>query len=114
MTKRENFAVLTEVVSASADERKTELLDFIAHEVELLNRKSEKSGQTKTQKENVGIKVEIKAAMADLNKPVTVSEIMAVVPYSNQKISALLRQMVADNEVVKTTDKKKSYFALAE
>ena len=32
---------------------------------------------------------------------------------SNQRVSALLRQMIEAGEVVKTTDKKKSYFALA-
>ena len=32
---------------------------------------------------------------------------------SNQKISALLRQLIADGKVVKATDKKKSVFSLA-
>jgi hypothetical protein len=33
---------------------------------------------------------------------------------SNQRVSALLRQLVESGEVVKTIDKKKSYFAVAE
>lgn len=33
--------------------------------------------------------------------------------YSNQKISAILRKMVDSGAVVKTIDKKKSYFSLA-
>ena len=33
--------------------------------------------------------------------------------YSNQKISAILRKMVDSGAVVKTTDKKKSYFSVA-
>ena len=33
---------------------------------------------------------------------------------SNQKVSALVRQLVDSKEVVKTTDKKKSIFSLAE
>jgi hypothetical protein len=32
---------------------------------------------------------------------------------SNQKISALVRQLVLDGTVVKTTDKKKSIFSVA-
>ena len=33
--------------------------------------------------------------------------------YSNQKISAILRKMVESETVVKTVDKKKSYFSIA-
>ena len=33
--------------------------------------------------------------------------------YSNQKISAILRKMIESKTIVKTTDKKKSYFSLA-
>ena len=33
--------------------------------------------------------------------------------YSNQKISAILRKMIDNGNVVKTVDKKKSYFSLA-
>ena len=33
--------------------------------------------------------------------------------YSNQKISAILRKMVESGMVVKTVDKKKSYFSIA-
>ena len=33
--------------------------------------------------------------------------------YSNQKISAILRKMVDSGTIVKTVDKKKSYFSLA-
>ena len=33
--------------------------------------------------------------------------------YSNQKISAILRKMVESKAIVKTVDKKKSYFSIA-
>ena len=33
---------------------------------------------------------------------------------TNQKISALLKQLVESNKVVKVTDKKKSYFSVSE
>lgn len=39
------------------------------------------------------------------------SEMLA--EYSNQKISAILRKMVDSGAVVKTVDKKKSYFSIA-
>ena len=137
MTKKEYFAVLAEVVANSDMENKEgalafiahevellekqanptnkeELLAFINHEVELLEKKSAKSGQTKTQKENVGIMETISEVLADMGKPVTITELMKderLSAYSNQKVSALIRQMP---NVVKTTEKKKSYFSLVD
>lgn len=114
MTKKEYFAVLAEVVANSDMENKEGALAFIAHEVELLEKKSAKSGQTKTQKENVGIMETISEVLADMGKPVTITELMKderLSAYSNQKLSALVRQMP---NVVKTTEKKKSYFSLVD
>ena len=118
MTKKEYFAVLAEVVANSDMENKEGALAFIAHEVELLEKKSAKSGQTKTQKENAEILVKIKAELAEVGKAVTITELQAasaeMAQYSNQKLSALLKKLVESGEVVKTTEKKKSYFSLAE
>lgn len=118
MTKKEWFAVLASVVEASAMENKTEALAFINHEVELLEKKSAKSGQTKTQKENVEVMEKIKSALGEVGKAVTITELQAasaeMAEYSNQKLSALLKKLVESGEVVKTTEKKKSYFSLAE
>ena len=118
MTKKEYFAVLAEVVANSNMENKEGALAFIAHEVELLEKKSAKSGQTKTQKENAEILVKIKAELAEVGKAVTITELQAasaeMAQYSNQKLSALLKKLVESGEVVKTTEKKKSYFAVAE
>lgn len=114
MTKKEWFAVLAQVVEGSEMENKEGALAFINHEVELLEKKSAKSGQTKTQKENVGIMEVIAEVLADMGKSVTITELMKdarLSAYSNQKLSALVRQMP---NVVKTTDKKKSFFSLAE
>ena len=118
MTKKEWFAVLASVVEASEMENKTEALAFINHEVELLEKKSAKSGQTKTQKENIEVMEKIKSALGEVGKAVTITELQAasaeMAQYSNQKLSALLKKLVESGEVVKTTEKKKSYFAVAE
>ena len=118
MTKKEWFAVLANVVEASEMENKTEALAFINHEVELLEKKSAKSGQTKVQKENIEIMEKIKFALAEVGKAVTISELQvassAMAEYSNQKLSALLTKLIKSGEVVKTSEKKKSYFSLAE
>jgi DNA-binding transcriptional regulator GbsR (MarR family) len=118
MTKREYFALVKEIVSASGDARVEEINAFIDHEVELLNKKSAKSGETKTQKENVEVMAKIKTALAEVGKAVTITELQnasaTMAEYSNQKLSALLKKLVDAGEVVKTTEKKKSYFSLAE
>ena len=111
MTKRDYFNELKGLVA-----NRTDLVDFIDHELELLDRKSSKSSQTKTQKENETIKEKIIVALREIARPVTVDELRAsdanMGEFSNQKLSALLKQLVDTNVVVKTIDKKKSYFSI--
>ena len=118
ITKKEMFAVIAETINAVEVENKAEMLNFIAHEIELLEKKSSKSGQTKTQKENELLKAELLTALGEMDKPVTISEFQSlstaeVATLSNQKLSALLNQMAKAETVVKTVEKKKSYFAVA-
>ena len=118
MTKKEMFAMVAEVVATAEVENKTEMMDFIAHEIELLERKSSKSGQTKTQKENEVLMEQLMVALAEMETAVTISEFQAkstheVATLSNQKLSALLKKLKDDGKVVKTVEKKKSYFSVA-
>ena len=104
MTKKEKFEVIANIAEVKANE---ELSAFIAHEIELLSRKRSKSSKpTKTQIENEGIKTRIAEVLTDEGQ--TVTEIIKALDadYTNQKISALLRQMGARKEVIKG----KSYF----
>ena len=118
MTKKEMFAMVMEVVANSTVENKAEMKDFIAHEIELLEKKSSKSGQSKTQKENEILKAEILESFKEIEIPVTVSEFQNLTrfrpenDFSNQKISALLNQLVKNGLLEKTIEKKKSYFSL--
>jgi uncharacterized protein (DUF2344 family) len=118
MTKKEMFAMVQAVVENATVENKAEMLNFINHEIELLNKKSSKSGQTKTQKENELLKEQLLSAFAEMEEPVTISEFQEkstepVAQLTNQKLSALLNQLVKAEKMVKTIEKKKSYFALA-
>ena len=118
MTKKDWFATIRAMVEGSGNEREDEILAFIDHEVELLEKKSSKSGQTKTQKENVEVIAKIENALREVGKAVTIIELQTaseeMSAYSNQKLSALLKQMVSKGTVVRTEDKKKAYFSLAE
>lgn len=115
MTKRENFAALRTLAVASKNE---ELVAFIDHEVELLNKKNsyKSTKPTKTQVENEGTKGIILGVLT--SEPMTISDIQeadeTLGALSNQKISALLSQLIEDGKVVKTVVKRKAYFAIAE
>lgn len=113
LTKREVFSKMLEVEEIASNEL---FVEFINHELELLDRKSSKSTQTKTQIENESIKNAIVESLERVAKAVTITELQELdsemANYSNQKLSALLRQLVKENRVVRTVDKKKSYFSI--
>ena len=112
MTKRDYFNALLNVEEVKGNPA---MVDFINHELELLAKKnSSERKPTAAQKENEGIKVIILAALT--TTPTSISDLQkkdaALAEISNQKISALLRQLIIDNKVVRTEDKKKALFAL--
>lgn len=111
MTKREMFAEILKVQGVAEN---AEMVAFIEHEIELLENKKSKSGATKTQKENVEIKAKLLAELSTYDKAVTITEFMQTNSYagtlSNQKISALLRQLGESGLVEKAVVKGKSYF----
>ena len=115
VTKKEMFGRLIEL--AQENER-TDLVEFCEHEIELLNKKASASGQTKAQAENEKIKVVIAEELTRIARAVTISELIKesenLGQYSNQKLSALLKQMVESGTVTKIVDKKKSLFTIAE
>lgn len=114
MTHKDYFNALIEVANAAGRE---DLVEFCEGRIEALNKKAENKKPSKTQEANDGIKVVIVDTLAQMDAPSTVTEIMGASEelgaLSNQKISSLLRQLVADGKVVKTTDKKRSLFAVA-
>ena len=93
-----------------------DVINFVNHEIELLDRKHSKTSQTKTQKENELIKESIVKVLTEIDRPVTITELQnesaEMEVYSNQKLSALLKQLVQSGIVTKTIDKKKSYFSV--
>lgn len=119
MTKKEMFAMVINAVEGMELENKTEMLSFLEHEVELLNRKSSKSAPTKTQKENEILMEQLVEAFAEMTEPVTISEFMEksthpVSTLTNQKLSALLKKLCEceNPRIKKEVIKKKSYFSL--
>ena len=112
ITKKEMFTMIKAQVKDNA-----EMVAFIDHEIELLDKKASNKKATKTQEANVGIKATILAVL-ECGKPMTVTEMQGASAelgeLSNQKVSALVRQLVEAGKVVKTIDKKVSRFSLAD
>ena len=118
LTKRDYFKMILEVVEGNE-----QLTEFVNHELELLNKKASSKSMTSNQKENEQIKAKIVQALVELGRPVTITELQAnngeMAQYSNQKLSALIKQMVRseDNpngEITRAMDKKKAYFSIAD
>ena len=119
LTKKDYFEMIKGVCADRAD-----IIDFCNHEIELLTRKNSKGGATKTQKENEVVAEMLMKELAKINRPVTITDLMNTSeivknytlengnPLSNQKISAIFKQLVENKKLVKVTDKKKSYFSI--
>lgn len=111
MTKREMF----EQIKANHNLTEAEV-KFIDHELELLAKKnSAEKKPTATQVANEGIKKSIVEGM-EVGKRYTITDLMKSIPaiadLSNQRVSALVRQLIEDNLVVRTEEKRKAYFSL--
>ena len=107
---------LGELKVLAEDAGRKDLVDFCEKEIEKLTNR--KTSQTKNQKENEGIKETILEVLTGLDEPVTVTDFLKaderVAEYSNQKVSALMKQLVDAGKVEKVVDKKRSYFKIAD
>ena len=112
MTKKENFVAINAILNEMGH---NEFDEFIAHEVELLGRKrSVSSKPTKRQVENEALKGRIAEVLGD--EGMTVTAILGELNedgLTNQRVSALLRQMVAGGTAHKEVVKGKAMFTIA-
>ena len=112
ITKRENFNAIIEVLK---EQNREDLVAVMEHEIELLNKKHGGVSKATEAKRvaNGALQERIVELIAD--KPMTATEIAKAlstdeVDLSNQKISAMLRQL--GDKVTKTVDKGKAYFSV--
>ena len=129
ITKKEFFGMLKGVVESSQPANMTELIAFIDHEVELIDRKAEnrKAGVGKKAEANNALTTIIIEELAKIGKCTITdllkkSEVLANYvtedgkSLSNQKISALLKPLYGgDNPTIeRTMEKKVVYFRVIE
>ena len=111
LTKAQKFAMLRAIPAVAENAM---LVEFIDHEVELLSKKnSAEKKPTAQQTANEGIKTAIVEGM-EPNRLYTITEIIKEIPecadMTNQRVSALVRQLVDAGKVKRTEDKRKAYF----
>ena len=94
-----------------------QMAEFIQHELELLEKKNSADKKpTAQQQANAAIQTAILEGMED-GKPYTITELIksidACADLTNQRVSALMRQLKEDGKVIRTEDKRKAYFTKA-
>lgn len=114
--KMTNVKALNYVKDNYGAELPQDVSDKIDAMIASFEKKAQNKKATKTQEENVGYKAEILRVLAEAENGMTVSEVLkasdVLGEFSNQKVSALMRQLIEDGKVEKTMDKKKSIFTV--
>ena len=118
VTKKERFEMIKEIVLNAGLENEAEMVEFLDNEINLLNKKRASGVKTATQKENEVLVEKLYVVLAEIGRPVTVSELQKenedFGAMSNQKVSALMKKLKDAGRVNKVDDKKKAYFSIAE
>lgn len=101
-----------------------DLIDFINHQIELLDNKKENKKQVKEQEENAAYSDAIYEQMA-FERKYSVAELMKELPMVNdwntnhetelsvQKLASLLKPLVDGGKVIKTTEKRRVFYTKA-
>ena len=112
MTQKDFY---NEIIALAQANDRQDIVEFAEGRIAVLAKKSGNKKPTKTQEENEVLKGVILGVLT--NDGVTVTELQTKADelsgLSNQRVSAILRQMVLDGKVVKVVEKKKAYFSLA-
>ena len=115
-TKRDHFNALLAIPAVAEN---ADLVEFINHELELLDKKNTAERKpTAKQVENAGFKSNILTWM-EPDTLYSAADIVKSVPsivdagLSANRVTAMLTQLVKDGSLVRTEDKRKSYYSLA-
>ena len=115
MTKIEMFKDIRDAVATNPEMRREDMLEFIDHEIELLQRKAATPRKpTATQIENTALREEIANFLFKVEAPQTVKEITANVDglegLSNQRVTHLLTALRKAGTIKRSVVKKVPYY----
>ena len=118
MTKKEMFNLI-----ATLNESNEEIVEFCKHEIELLDRKKSNGNAKANEKMEKSVEL-VYNALVSMGRPCTASELISLTDLdelknesgvvSTQKVSAMLKKLKDSGKVESFTDKKKTYFKIAE
>lgn len=117
-TKVTKEMVFTEMVEIFTEMGRTDLVEFAKHEIELITKKREKARKTATGSKNDDIKALIKVELEKVGHPIRITDLMKASQeiqdndLSNQRLSALMNQMVDVGELYKKTIKRVTLFSV--
>lgn len=111
MTQRDYF---NEIIALAKANDRPDIVTFAEGRIAVLDSKVAKRKPAKDKEENIALVERIREVLTTEGQ--TATEVLAALNdanLSNQKVSAMLKQMTADGTVVKTMDKKRALWALA-
>ena len=121
-TRKEMFTAVSDFLAEhDAD---VALIDFVNHQIELLDNKKESKKQSKEQEENAAYSDAIYEQMA-FERKYSAAELMKELPAVNawnanhetelsvQKLASLLKPLVDGGKVIKTTEKRRVFYTKA-
>lgn len=121
-TRKEMFTRVSDFLAEhDAD---TALIDFVNHQIEMLDNKKESKKQSKEQEENATYSNAIYEQMA-FERKYSAAELMKELPavgdwnanheteLSVQKLASLLKPLVDGGKVIKTTEKRRVFYTKA-
>ena len=121
-TRKEMFTAVSDFLAQhDAD---VALIDFVNHQIELLDSKKENKKQAKEQEENAAYSDAIYEQMA-FERKYSAAELMKELPavgdwnanheteLSVQKLASLLKPLVDGGKVIKTTEKRRVFYTKA-
>lgn len=114
MTKKEMFTAIANVAEVAANQ---EMVDFLNHEIELLNRKSSSSRKpTKVQLENESYKALILEYLSSVDTSKCIKELQAEIAeisdLTNQRVTHMLTDLVKAEKLTKEYVKKTPYYSI--
>lgn len=113
MTQKDFF---NEIIALAEANDREDIVEFARGRIEVLSRKRSGGKQTANQKANEEIKALIVEVLEGADAPMTVTEMLQTGRFAegttNQKLTALLRQLVLADKVTKTVEKKVSRFSV--
>jgi fructose-1,6-bisphosphatase/sedoheptulose 1,7-bisphosphatase-like protein len=117
MAKKMTIVEMYEAIIGKAkDVLSAEEIKFLEERAELVAKKNANRKPTKAQEENDGFKTAIVNGM-ESGKAYTITDLIKSIPeisdLTNQRVSALVRQLKDEGLVVRKEEKGKAYFSLA-